>query len=283
MVVELLIHLQKEKPSIPAFNTSTVCILPLCSSLRTVDIFNRGIIRAEVEFYIHPFPFNSNCIINIFHVKSYYHHFKWVCNFLPKINHNLLDHSLAVWCMHFFSIFYNYRECCKKVAYNFSFCPFVLTVSSRMRLLPFLISLNTLYLHQPVSDFIISSLILNNDHNVNNNYNRNECPFLSVDYVSVPCWAPAISMNLHIYMGFPRGSVGKESTCSAGHPGSIPGSGRSPGGGHGNLLQYSCLKNPMDRGAWWAAVHGASKESYSSEQPSTHIYMLLIKCLVHPR
>ena len=76
MVVELLIHLQKEKPSIPAFNTSTVCILPLCSSLRAVDIFNRGIIRAEVEFYIHPFPFNNNCIINIFHVKSYYHHFK---------------------------------------------------------------------------------------------------------------------------------------------------------------------------------------------------------------
>ena len=41
--------------------------------------------------------------------------------------------------------------------------------------------------------------------------------------------------------------------------GSIPGSGRSPGGGHGNPLQYSCLENPMDRGAWWAAVHGAAK------------------------
>ena len=41
--------------------------------------------------------------------------------------------------------------------------------------------------------------------------------------------------------------------------GSIPGSGRSPGGGHGNLLQYSCLKNPMDRGAWQATVHGAAE------------------------
>ena len=41
--------------------------------------------------------------------------------------------------------------------------------------------------------------------------------------------------------------------------GSIPGLGRSPGGGHGNPLQYSCLRNPMDRGAWWATVHGAAK------------------------
>ena len=41
--------------------------------------------------------------------------------------------------------------------------------------------------------------------------------------------------------------------------GSIPGSGRSPGGGHGNPLQYSCLENPMDRGAWQATVHGAAK------------------------
>ena len=41
--------------------------------------------------------------------------------------------------------------------------------------------------------------------------------------------------------------------------GSIPGLGRSPGGGHGNPLQYSCLENPMDRGAWWATVHGVAK------------------------
>ena len=53
------------------------------------------------------------------------------------------------------------------------------------------------------------------------------------------------------------GSVGEESTCNAGdpgHTGSIPGLGRSSGGGHGNPLQYSCLKNPVGRGAWWATV-----------------------------
>ena len=48
---------------------------------------------------------------------------------------------------------------------------------------------------------------------------------------------------------------GRESACNAGDLGSIPGSGRSPGGGHGNPLQYSCLENPKDRGAQWAAVH----------------------------
>ena len=61
-------------------------------------------------------------------------------------------------------------------------------------------------------------------------------------------------------MGFPGGSDGKES-CSAGDPGSIPGSGSFPGGGNGNPLQYSCLGNPMDRGPWRAAVHGVAKES----------------------
>ena len=64
-------------------------------------------------------------------------------------------------------------------------------------------------------------------------------------------------------MGFSGGSVDKESACNAGDAediGLIPGSGRSPGGGHGNLLQYSCLENPMDRGgAWWAIVHRVAK------------------------
>jgi len=65
--------------------------------------------------------------------------------------------------------------------------------------------------------------------------------------------------NLHKSpLGFPGGSVGKEPACNAGDikdVGSIPGSGRSPGGGHGNLLQYSCLENPMDRGVWRATIH----------------------------
>ena len=60
-------------------------------------------------------------------------------------------------------------------------------------------------------------------------------------------------------MGFSHSSVGKESACNAGDPGSIPGSGRSPGEGKGNPLQYFCLQNSMDRGAWWAAVHVVAK------------------------
>ena len=47
--------------------------------------------------------------------------------------------------------------------------------------------------------------------------------------------------------------------------GLIPGSGRSRGRGHGNPLQYSCLENPMDRGAWWVVVHGVTKESHMTE------------------
>ena len=58
---------------------------------------------------------------------------------------------------------------------------------------------------------------------------------------------------------FPGGSDGKESTCSAGDLGSILGLGRSPGEGNGNPLQYPCLENLMDRGAWWAAVHGVAE------------------------
>ena len=59
--------------------------------------------------------------------------------------------------------------------------------------------------------------------------------------------------------GFPRRSVGKESVCIAGDPGLILGSGRSPGEGNGNLLQYSCLENPVNRGAWQATGHGVAR------------------------
>ena len=61
--------------------------------------------------------------------------------------------------------------------------------------------------------------------------------------------------------GFPGDSVVKNLPANAGDLGSIPGSGRSPGEGNGNPLQYSCLENPIDRGAWWAAVHGIAKSS----------------------
>ena len=62
-----------------------------------------------------------------------------------------------------------------------------------------------------------------------------------------------------VFVGFPGGTVGNESTSNAGNLGLIPGSGRSPGGGNDNPLQYSCLENPMDRGAWRATVHEDAK------------------------
>ena len=60
-------------------------------------------------------------------------------------------------------------------------------------------------------------------------------------------------------MVFPGGSDGKESACNVGDLGSVPRLGRSPGGGHGNPLGYSCLENLMDRGAWQATVHTVTK------------------------
>ena len=82
--------------------------------------------------------------------------------------------------------------------------------------------------------------------------------------MQIPLQGPTIS-SLDIYSemaescGFPDGSVGKESACNAGHMGSIPGLGRSSGEGNGYLLQYSCLENLTDRGAWQATVHGLAK------------------------
>ena len=73
-------------------------------------------------------------------------------------------------------------------------------------------------------------------------------------------------------MGFPGGASGKEPNYQCRRPkrcGSIPGSGRSSGGGHGNPLQCSCLEKPMDRGAWQATVHSAT-ESGIIEQLNTH-------------
>ena len=58
---------------------------------------------------------------------------------------------------------------------------------------------------------------------------------------------------------FPGGSNAKESGCNLRDQGSIPGLGRSPGEGNGSPLQYSCMENPMGRGAWQAAVHGVAK------------------------
>ena len=66
-------------------------------------------------------------------------------------------------------------------------------------------------------------------------------------------------MYSSVVLGFPGGSDSKESACNAGDLGLIPGSGRFPGEGNGNPLQYSCLENSMDRGAWWATVYAVTE------------------------
>ena len=79
-------------------------------------------------------------------------------------------------------------------------------------------------------------------------------------------------MSLSNFWGFPSGSVVKNppaNTRDAEDEGLIPRSGRSPGGGNGNPLQYSCPESPMDRGAWWAAVYGAA-ELDTTEHTPTH-------------
>ena len=67
-------------------------------------------------------------------------------------------------------------------------------------------------------------------------------------------------------MGFPGGSDGKESGCNAGDPGLIPGLERTPGGGNGSPLQYSCLENPMNRGAWQATVHEVTNSQSTTKR-----------------
>ena len=102
--------------------------------------------------------------------------------------------------------------------------------------------------------------------------NPHKPPFFSAGLSSTFCtqFFPKFSASSHYTVlfwiltqvflcGFPVGSDGKESACNVGDLGSIPGSGRSLGGGHGNLLQYSCLENSMDRGDWRATVHGVTK------------------------
>ena len=76
------------------------------------------------------------------------------------------------------------------------------------------------------------------------------------------------------------GSQVKVSACKAGDLGSIPGSGRSPGEQNGTPLQYSCLENPMDGGAWWATVHGVAK-SQTRLSDLTHTICFIKQCLSH--
>ena len=81
-------------------------------------------------------------------------------------------------------------------------------------------------------------------------------------------WLKAQTLHLGIL-----GSAGEEPTCNVGDLGSVPRSGRCPGGGHGNPLQYSCLENPMDRGGWRATVHGVTRAGYdlATKPPVCHL------------
>ena len=77
--------------------------------------------------------------------------------------------------------------------------------------------------------------------------------------IQPPCLGPRLKGTLWLRAGFPGGSDGKESACSAGDLDSIPGLGRSPREGNANPLQYSCLENSTDRGALWTTVRGVTK------------------------
>ena len=81
---------------------------------------------------------------------------------------------------------------------------------------------------------------------------------------------------LVFHWGFPGSSVSKESACSAGDPSSISGSWRCPGEGNDKPLQYLCLENPMDRGAWQATVHGIARVGHNlaTKPPQCFIYFL---------
>ena len=87
-------------------------------------------------------------------------------------------------------------------------------------------------------------------------------PLLTVSSLPLslcPCYLIYPYVHVTMLWGLPWQLSSKESACDAGDAGLIPGWGRSPGGGHGNPLQYSCLENPMDGGAWRATVHGVTK------------------------
>ena len=84
--------------------------------------------------------------------------------------------------------------------------------------------------------------------------------------------------------GFPGGSEVKASACNEEDLGSIPGLGRSPGEGNGNPLQYSCLENPMDGGAWWATVQGVSKsQTQLSDFTFTFFHLPIYSSSLIPR
>ena len=92
----------------------------------------------------------------------------------------------------------------------------------------------------------------------------------------------SISLLRKVSSRFPGGTSGKESTANSGDTCSILGWGRSPREGNGNPLQYSCLGNPMDRGAWWATVHVVAKDRTWQSTPACMQKCLALRSRLHP-
>ena len=117
--------------------------------------------------------------------------------------------------------------------------------------------------HEILSNtFSDATLKLEIDHSeviCNKYYKSNPSPSCPLE----PVIKHLLAHHYKMFEDFPSGSAGKESACNAGDGGSIPGSGRSHGGGNGNPLQDNCRGNPMDRGAWLATVHRVTKSKCS--------------------
>ena len=112
-----------------------------------------------------------------------------------------------------------------------------------------------------LSDYQIWIMVMKND--------RNDI------HLETIWWWGRIFKGWRITWGFLGGSDSKASACNVGDLGLIPGSGRSPGEGNGNPLQYSCLESPMDRGAWWATVHRVAK-SWAQLSDLTYLLTYLL-------